>query len=612
MSRRTLSSVLVPAVLLGILGWSLTNDLEAGINRTLWLLLAVGTWIGIRRWNEQRIMPDETILLAAIAGLALALGWRDDEMLTALNTMAIAISFGLLPLAAREERSRLWDLRVWEVIESGVRFGMSLLFGLIPEVVEAHRERERRSRPSVVAPVIRGLIFCAILLPIFGSLLADADADFSRFLNGLLTFNHVELPQEIFIVGVISWLGAGLLSGSMVQRERVPMDVSMVGGKLGTIEVGMVLGMLNLLFTAFIGFQVSHFFGGAHEVASAAGLTLSSYAREGFFQLVVVAGLVVPVLLFFESRVRETTTASMTLYRWLAIVMVALVFAIMASAMQRMVLYQREFGLTVDRFFASAAMAGIAVTLGWLVFTVLRGASQRFAGGFLVAWAAWLGLLNLANPQRIIVDANLARIESGKAIDLGHLAQLQGDAVPAIVGGLDRLTAADRTELLRRLARKDFSSHGDWRAFHLARSRAERLLRQVGLPDTIGLNGEQHLCRETCQLAYRVTGLQSLSREGSTAEARVWVVTVSVTFDAASLLSGQDASVRLSPGVQWANLVDVQDRRYYQQSNQPFVPAEQWLSPGDTRELTLTFELPAGVTPTQLLIDQASFTLPKA
>lgn len=482
MNRRALTSVLLPAVVLGLIGWSLTNDLEAGINRTLWLLLAVGFWVGIRLRNGARLMPDEKILLAAIIGLSVALLWRDNEMLIALNTMAIAISFGLLPLAAREERSRLGDLRIWEVIESGVRFGMSLLVGLIPEVVETHRDRERRAGPSVVAPVLRGVIICAILLPIFGSLLAGADADFGRFFSGLFTFDQVDLPQEIFLVGVCSWLAAGLLSGTMVQRERAQFDVAMVGGQLGMIEVGMVLGLLNLMFAAFIGFQVSHFFGGASEVANAAGLTLSSYAREGFFQLVVVSGLVVPVLLFFESRVRETPATTITLYRGLALTMVALVFAIMASAMQRMVLYQREFGLTVDRFFASAAMAGIAVTLAWLAITALRGASQRFAGGFLVAWAAWLGLLNIANPERIIVDANLARIEKSQPIDLGHLAQLHGDAVPAIAAGLDRLTPADRYELLRRLRTKDFSDEGDWRAWHVARSRAERLLSELGGP----------------------------------------------------------------------------------------------------------------------------------
>ncbi|HWA16767.1 MAG TPA: DUF4173 domain-containing protein, partial [Gemmatimonadales bacterium] len=400
------------------------------------------------------------------------------EMLIALDTMALAISFGLLPLAAREERSRLGDLRVWEVIESGIRFGISLLFGLIPEVVEAHRDRERREGPSVVAPVIRGVIFCAILLPIFGSLLAGADEDFSRFLNGLLTFRQVDVMKEVFIIGAGSWLAAALLSGTMVQRKRADFDVAMIGGQLGSIETGMVLGMLNLMFAAFIGFQVSHLFGGATEVANAAGLTLASYAREGFVQLVVVSGLVIPVLLFFESRVRDTTAQTLVVYRGLALAMVVLVFAIMASAMQRMVLYQREFGLTVDRFFASAAMAGIAITLAWLVVTVVRGASQRFAGGCLVAWAAWLFLLNIANPERIIVEANLARIETGAPIDIDHLARLHGDAIPAIVAGLDRLAPQDREELLRRLGRKDFSDQGDWRAWHVARSRAERLLRQ--------------------------------------------------------------------------------------------------------------------------------------
>ncbi len=478
MSSRPLNSVLLPAVLLGLVGWLFINDLEPGLNRTLWLLLAVVLWVGIRLRNGARLTRDERILLVAITALSLALLGRDDELLSALNTLAIAVSFGLLPLAAREERSRLWDLRIVEVIEAGIRLGVALLLGLIPELVEAHRDRERRAGPGVLGPLVRGAILCALLLPVFGSLLAAADADFKTFLNRMFTFEQVDLFQEGFLIVLCSWIAAGLLSGAMIQRARAALPWELTEGRLGAIEIGMVLGGLNLLFAAFIGFQVSHFFGGRHEVATTAGITLSSYAREGFFQLVVVSGLVVPVLLFFESRVRETGPAPVRLYRALALLMVGLVFAIMASAMQRMMLYQAEFGLTVDRFFASAVMAGIAVTLAWFVTTVLRGGAQRFAGGVLVAWAAWLVLLNIANPERIIVESNLARVEAGKPLDVKHLLQLQSDAVPAIVDGLDRVPAEQRQELMDGLRRRHFVDD-DWRAWHPARSRADRLVRRV-------------------------------------------------------------------------------------------------------------------------------------
>jgi hypothetical protein len=610
-SSRPISSVLLPAVLLGVIGWSLTNNLEAGLNRTLWLLLAVGIWIGIRRWNGSRLSPDERILLAAVSGLSIALLWRDNEMLIALNTMAIAISFGLLPLAAREERSRLWDLRVWEVIESGIRFVASLALGLIPELVEAHRDRERVSGRSVFGPLVRGAIFCAILLPIFGSLLAQADADFRHFLERMLTFDQVDIMQELVLIVACSWLAAGILSGAMIRRERFTLDLAMIGGQLGAIEIGMVLGALNLLFAAFIGFQVSHFFGGAAEVANAAGLTLSSYAREGFFQLVVVAALVVPVLLFFESRVREVGGSAVSLYRWLALVMVGLVFAIMASAMQRMVLYQREFGLTVDRFFASAAMAGIAVTIVWFAVTVLRGASQRFAGGFLVAWAAWLGLLNIANPERIIVESNMARIGSGAPLDIGHLAQLHGDAVPAIVEHLDQLTSADREELLRRLSKKEFSDEGDWRAWQVARSRAYRLLKALA-PKAVDVGAEHLLCEVDCRLAYRVSGMRSLSRPGSTPDARLWAVMLTARFDSAAGGLAQNNTSTPVPRLATVTLTDGSGRHYFAAAGSEVEQLSRSLAPGESVDITLMFELPAGAEPAWVQIERTTFALPDA
>jgi hypothetical protein len=291
--------------------------------------------------------------------------------------------------------------------------------------------------------------------------------------------------------------------------------------------------------------------------------------------------------------------------------MVALVFAIMASAMQRMVLYQREFGLTVDRFFASAAMAGIAVTLAWLVFTVLRGASQRFAGGFLVAWAAWLLLLNIANPERIIVESNLARIGSGAPLDIDHLARLHGDAVPAIVAGLDRLTAADRSELLRRLEHKDFSDGNDWRAWHMSRSRAARLLRQVVSQAAPTLGAEQHVCTDTCQLGYRVTALHSLSRQGNSPDARLWAVVLTARFDPAAVLSNQSPAVTLTPAAFVAKLADAEGRVYVATAESQFQFSGR-LAPGESRDVTLVYELPAGAVPAELLVNDIRFRLPDA
>lgn len=478
MTERTVDSVLLPAIIMGVVAWLLFTDAqEAGINVLLWIISFVILWTVVRLRSGAGLHREERLLLLAALGLGVLITWHDTELLRVLNMAALAVTFGLLPLAAKGERSLIWELRVGETIEAGIRLVARCVLGLIPEFAAASA-KERPATRLPVTSILRGAVFCAIVLPVFVALLSKADEDFGRFLAGLFSFDVSETIRHGTLIFMFSWLGAGILGGALIQRWSLRGHELDIGkGMVGTVEVAMVLGSLNLLFMAYIGFQLSHFFGGASTVVNEAGVTYASYARGGFFELVVVSGLVLPLLLVLESRVSADTGSANRTFRVLALVMVALVFAIMTSAMQRMKLYLDAFGLTEDRFFASALIAGLAVTFGWLLYAMFRGGMQRFAGGAIVAWAAWLLLLNISNPARIIVDHNMARAAAGKDLDIDDLMRLGSDGVPAIISGMNQLDADRREQVEARLInRYAYSGSVDWRDWNLSRDRASRLV----------------------------------------------------------------------------------------------------------------------------------------
>jgi hypothetical protein len=92
---------------------------------------------------------------------------------------------------------------------------------------------------------------------------------------------------------------------------------------LGAVEVGTALGLLDLLFASFVLVQVRYFFGGAAHVLETTGLTYSEYARRGFFELVWVAVLALPLLLAAHSLLRRDAVTS-RLFRALAGAQIAL------------------------------------------------------------------------------------------------------------------------------------------------------------------------------------------------------------------------------------------------------------------------------------------------
>ena len=55
---------------------------------------------------------------------------------------------------------------------------------------------------------------------------------------------------------------------------------------LGPVELGIVLGLLNVLFLAFVIVQFRYLFGGAELVRVSTNLTYAEYARRGFIELV--------------------------------------------------------------------------------------------------------------------------------------------------------------------------------------------------------------------------------------------------------------------------------------------------------------------------------------
>jgi hypothetical protein len=234
------------------------------------------------------------------------------------------------------------------------------------------------------------------------------------------------------------------------------------------------------MFLTFVVIQVRYLFGGAGRVAATAGLTYAEYARRGFFELVTVTALALPLLLIAHWLLRAETRAHDRLFKAFAGIMVVLLFVVVASALQRMYLYQQEFGLTELRLYTTIFMVWISVVLLWFVLTVMRARRDRFAFGALLAGFAAIFAINVMNPDALIASTNIGRMEDGKRFDAYYLTTLSADAVPVLVETLpeigDTRLRKDYTVEQAVVDRWD-TRQADWRTWNLGRSRARQLVR---------------------------------------------------------------------------------------------------------------------------------------
>lgn len=254
---------------------------------------------------------------------------------------------------------------------------------------------------------------------------------------------------------------------------------------LGTTETVLILGLVNLLFLAFVVMQVPDLFGGMDLVQNTPDFKLAEYARRGFGELVAVAALVLPMLLLSHWLLRKDGSRVGGIYKILAGIQIALLFVIMASAIQRLLLLTGElgYGLTTVRFYPAVFMTWLAVVFIWFAATVLRNRRNYFAWGALWSAIVILGATNLMNPHAFIVEHNLKLMHQGREFDAGYNVSLSDDALPTLVNSFEHLSSEDAVTAFRQLQRRACrkKDEGGLRPWNLSRQKASQVLNTVGI-----------------------------------------------------------------------------------------------------------------------------------
>jgi hypothetical protein len=214
------------------------------------------------------------------------------------------------------------------------------------------------------------------------------------------------------------------------------------------------LAPIALLFAAFLAVQARYLFGGRAVVMGTASLSFSEYARRGFFELVTVSAMMLPILLVADWAVSQHADEDRRRFRRVALCLLVLLSGLLGSAMLRMSIYTEEYGLTEQRLFTTVFMVWLAFVFAWFAATVLRGRRERFTAGALASALLMLLLLNAASPDTVIVRTNAWRAGKGRPFDAAYLASLGAGAVPAALAVLPALPVNERCEGAHRLFRR--------------------------------------------------------------------------------------------------------------------------------------------------------------
>jgi hypothetical protein len=376
-------------------------------------VLAVSA-VGAALLPAVRLSRSDLPLAALLVALLSMFVLRDAEWLLALDLVAIA---GL----------GTWVLAGAHTFTGLVTAGLTIWARLVPALPYVLRPLARRGSVHV-RPALRGGAVAAALVVVFGALFASADAAFAHLAARLVPSSDLLAARVLVGAFATALVGAGLLT--RVRPLRAPALPEPVTRQRSEWAVPVLA--LDALFAAFVAVQLTVLFGGHAHVLRTSGLTYAQYARQGFFQLVVVAVLALGVVAFVAARVRLSAARDRLLARVSLGTLLLLVLVVLASAWRRLALYESAYGLTRLRLFVHAVIAGIALVVLCVLAAGVAWRASWLPRACVVAGAAALLGLNVANPDLLIARRAVSTFRAGGDVDTYYLAGLGADAAPAL------------------------------------------------------------------------------------------------------------------------------------------------------------------------------------
>jgi hypothetical protein len=309
--------------------------------------------------------------------------------------------------------------------------------------------------------VVRTVVLSAVLATVFGGLFASADAVFSDWAAAVVPDLTLDsLVARLVVLGGVT--GATLaftyLGLNPPRHVRLPVAKPVARAFEWLLPVGIVV----VLFAAFVAAQLTVMFGGHDYVSRTTGVTYAEYVHQGFAQMCVATVLTLGVIAATLAQAPRATAPERLVLRGALGALCVLALVVVASALYRMHVYEQAYGFTRLRLLVSFFEGWLGLLLVLVLAAGIRLRARWLPRASVLTGAMALLALAVLNPDSYIAAHNVERYRDTGKIDTHYLAGLSSDAAPALTG-----LPADLAACV--LSHPD---HDDWLAWNLGRSRA--------------------------------------------------------------------------------------------------------------------------------------------
>ncbi len=268
----------------------------------------------------------------------------------------------------------------------------------------------KKGKSRSLLGVLVGFIVGLPLLIVLIVLLASADGAFETFINRYVTdwFDHIGTSLLRLIFGIPFAMGAfGILYGCRHKLHIHRFEADTDARKIPVSAACGVLIPITVLYLVYLGTQAAYFFS-AFAGLLPEGFTYAEYARRGFFELCVICAINLGLIAALTAFVRMSEGARRFFRSFFAVFSLVLT----GTALSKMVLYVRNYGMTPLRLQTTVFMLALGLVLVWVL---LKTWIARFPVMRLIAVTAAAALLLFAftDADAFSVRYNIEAIERG-------------------------------------------------------------------------------------------------------------------------------------------------------------------------------------------------------
>ena len=469
------------AILQSILFW----NRNLGISVFIFVLACVLYLIYILSKNNKIINKKAIIFVIPIILLSSTYFIFNNELFKILNIFVI-VALGIIMCVYLCKPKIKWPDFLKKI--GHVLGGMFESVSDVIDIFKIPENKKENESLKKVKKIGKSLLITIPIILVVLILLMSADQVFEKIfdkvfldLSKVLSLEGiVKLLSRLSVILITFLLCGGFIvnlvkDNTMFTKEDEDTKVTV---KFENLTITMILTILNIIYLIFSFIQITNLF---MNTSNNPNFDYSSYARQGFFQLMFVSFINFVILIVANINKIEKTKSQKIYNKIMSLLIILFTIIIIISAFYRMNLYQETYGYTYLRIFVDFVLIS-EVLISIPIIIYLLGKKIDMLKSVIIISSFMFVLLNFMNIDNFIAEKNIDRYFNNPEdsnFDISYLCKLGTDATEQIT----RLLKADDEYIVKRTERYLYEQKQslnldemNWQEYNISKKEAKEIL----------------------------------------------------------------------------------------------------------------------------------------